>query len=52
MRRLIASVAVVALVVLSAAPAFAEEAKKPDATLKLSEARVAVGIRWSWASEF
>ncbi len=50
MRRLIASIAVVALVVLSAAPAFAEEAKKPDATLKLSEGSVAVGIGWSWGS--
>ena len=28
--------------------AFAEEAKKPDATLKLSEGQVALGIGWSW----
>ncbi|MFZ0133484.1 MAG: hypothetical protein WAK95_13175 [Desulfobacterales bacterium] len=28
--------------------AFAKEEKKPDATLKLSEGQVAVGIGWSW----
>jgi hypothetical protein len=50
MRRYIASIAVIALVVLSAVPAFAEAAKKPDATLKLSEGSVAVGIGWSWGS--
>jgi len=50
MRRIIASIAVVALVVLAAVPAFAEEAKKPDATLKLSEGSVAAGIGWSWGS--
>jgi len=50
MRRLIASIAVIALLVLAAVPASAEEAKKPDATLKLSEGSVAVGIGWSWGS--
>jgi hypothetical protein len=28
--------------------AFAKEAKKPDATLKLTEGQVALGIGWSW----
>lgn len=50
MRRLIASFAVAALIVLAVVPAFAEEAKKPDATLKLSEGSMALGIGWSWGS--
>lgn len=48
MRRLIASIAVAGMMVLLAAPAVAEDAKKPDATLKLSEGSMALGIGWSW----
>jgi hypothetical protein len=33
---------------LGRTPAFAAEARKPDATVKLSEGSVAVGIGWSW----
>ena len=46
-RRLIASIAVSALVALAAGSAVAED-KKVDATLKLSEGSFAAGIGWSW----
>jgi hypothetical protein len=47
-RRLSAWVAVGGLVALLIGSAVAQDAKKPDATLKLSEGSVAVGIGWSW----
>ena len=47
-RRLTASIVVGGMFVLLAASALAEDAKKPDATLKLSAGSVAVGIGWSW----
>ncbi len=46
-RRLIASIAVGAMLALLVGSALAED-KKPDATLKLAEGSVAVGIGWSW----
>src|SRR3990170_9055398 len=49
MRRLSAMVVVLGMVVALAGLALAAEKKKtPDATLKLSEGQVAVGIGWSW----
>jgi len=45
MKRLTMSVLVVALSLFGSVFA---QAKKPDATLKLSEGQVAVGIGWSW----
>jgi hypothetical protein len=48
MRRLMVSIAVAGMMVLLAGSALAEGAKKPDATLKLSEGSVAAGIGWSW----
>jgi len=48
-RRLIVSVVAIAgLMAVLAGPARADEDKKPDATLTLSEGSVAVGIGWSW----
>ena len=47
-RRAITWVIMGATVALLAASAVAQDAKKPDATLKLSEGSVAVGIGWSW----
>ena len=48
MRRVaIGLVAVIAVVSLFAGLSFAQK-KKPDATLKLSEGSVAVGIGWNW----
>jgi hypothetical protein len=48
-RRLIASIAVGGVMALLASLALAKDAKtKPDATLKLSEGSVAVGVGWSW----
>ncbi len=46
-RRLIASIAVAGMVLL-AGSARAADAKKPDATLKLSQGSMALGIGWSW----
>src|SRR4030042_1591352 len=49
MRRLSAMVLVLGMVVALAGLALAAEKEKtPDATLKLSEGQVAVGIGWSW----
>jgi hypothetical protein len=45
MKRLTVSVLVVALSLFGSVFA---QAEKPDATLKLSEGQVAVGIGWSW----
>ena len=47
-RRLNTWVAVGGVLVLLAGSALAQGAKKPDATVKLSEGSVAVGIGWSW----
>jgi hypothetical protein len=47
-RRLIASVALGGIMALLAGAAAAKEEKKPDATVKISEGSVAVGIGWSW----
>jgi hypothetical protein len=47
-RRLSAWVAVGGVVALLIGSAVAQDAKKPDATVKLSEGTVAVGIGWSW----
>ena len=46
-RKGIIPVLIVALVAVLAGPAFAED-KKIDATLKLDQGSVAVGIGWSW----
>ena len=49
MKRLSAMVVVLGMVAALAGLAFAAEKEKtPDATLKLSEGQVAVGIGWSW----
>ena len=48
MRRLTAWVAVGGVVALLIGSAVAQGAKKPDATVKLSEGSVAAGIGWSW----
>jgi hypothetical protein len=42
------SVGLAVFVALSAGWALAEDEKKPDATLKIEEGSVAVGIGWSW----
>ena len=47
-RRLSAWVAVGGMLALLAGSALAQGAKKPDATVKLSEGSVAAGIGWSW----
>ncbi len=47
MKRGMVSMLVVVMVLVISSLAFAEE-KKPDATLKLSQGQVAVGIGWSW----
>ncbi len=47
MKRLTVSVLVVALSLFGSVFA---QAEKPDATLKLSEGQVAVGIGWSWGN--
>jgi hypothetical protein len=47
-RRLIAGVIVGGLMALLAGSVPAQEAKKPDATVRLSEGTVAAGIGWSW----
>lgn len=46
MRRLTVCVLVIGLVMCGMA--FAGDAKNPDATLKLEEGQVAVGIGWNW----
>jgi hypothetical protein len=46
MKRLTVYVMVIGLVMCGLA--FASDAKKPDATLKLSEGQVSLGIGWSW----
>jgi hypothetical protein len=46
-RRWIASIVLGAVLAVLAVPARAED-KKPDATLKLAEGTMAVGIGWSW----
>ena len=49
MKRFWAMVVVMGMVATLAGVAFAaEQEKTPDATLKLSEGQVAVGIGWSW----
>lgn len=48
-RRLMASIAAAGMIVsLASVSLAADEKKKPDATLKLTEGSVAVGIGWSW----
>lgn len=47
-RRLITGVVLGGFVALAAGPVPAQDAKKPDATVKLSEGTVAAGIGWSW----
>ena len=47
-RRLTALVAVGGMVALLVGSAVAQGTKKPDATVKLSEGSVAVGIGFSW----
>jgi hypothetical protein len=47
MKRLTVSVLVLVIALSLSSLAFAQE-EKPDATLKLSEGHVAVGIGWSW----
>jgi hypothetical protein len=47
-RRLMASLAVGAVLALLAGSALAADAKKPDGTVKLSEGSMALGIGWSW----
>jgi hypothetical protein len=47
-RRVIAGVVVGGFVALLAGSAPAQDAKKADATVKLSEGTVAAGIGWSW----
>jgi hypothetical protein len=48
MKRVTASMLVLAMVLVLSGLALAAEEKKPDATLKLSEGQVAIGIGWSW----
>jgi len=48
LRRVTAWVAVVGMLVVLGGSALAQGAKKPDATVKLSEGSVAAGIGWSW----
>jgi len=47
-RLLIASIVLGAMLAVLARPALAEDAKKPDATFKLTEGTMALGIGWSW----
>ena len=48
MKRFTASLLVLAMVLVLSGLALAADEKKPDATLKLSEGQVAIGIGWSW----
>jgi hypothetical protein len=48
MKRVTGSIVVLAMVLVLSGLALAAEDKKPDATLKLSEGQVAIGIGWSW----
>ena len=48
MKRVTASILVLAMVLVLSGLALAAEEKKPDATLKLSEGQVGIGIGWSW----
>jgi hypothetical protein len=48
MKRVIASMLMLAMVLVLSGLALAAEEKKPDATLKLSEGQVAIGVGWSW----
>jgi hypothetical protein len=48
MKRVTASFLVLAMVLVLSGLALAADEKKPDATLKLSEGQVALGIGWSW----
>ena len=51
MKRVMVSVLVLVMALVFSGSAFAAEKKtekKPDATLKLSEGQVALGIGWSW----
>jgi hypothetical protein len=48
LRRVTTWIAVGGVVALLAGSAVAQAPKKPDATLKLTEGSVAVGIGWSW----
>ena len=48
MKRVTASILVLAMVLVLSGFALAAEEKKPDATLKLSEGQVGIGIGWSW----
>ena len=48
MKRVTGSILVLAMVLVLSGLALAADEKKPDATLKLSEGQVAVGIGWSW----
>lgn len=44
------ALAVLAIAVIAAGPARAEDDKVPDATLTLTEGTVAAGIGWSWGN--
>jgi hypothetical protein len=48
MKRVTTIFLVLAMVLVLSGLALAADEKKPDATLKLSEGQVAVGIGWSW----
>ena len=47
MKRVMVSISVLVMALVISSLAFAAE-EKPDATLKLSQGQVAVGIGWSW----
>jgi len=46
--RLTVSIAALGLMALLTGPSMAKEDKAPDATIRISEGSVAVGIGWSW----
>jgi hypothetical protein len=48
MKRVTASMLVLVMVLVLSVLTFAAEEKKPDATLKLTEGQVGIGIGWSW----
>jgi hypothetical protein len=47
-RRLSIGIAALGLMALLVSPSFARDDEKPDATLRMTEGSVAVGIGWSW----
>jgi hypothetical protein len=48
MKRRLISVALAGVMVMLTASALADDDKKPDGTVRISEGSVAVGIGWSW----